>query len=135
VGLDFQITFDCSDADRMTEFWAAALEYEVERPPDGYECWEDFLVANHVPAPAAGSVGAITDPFRVGPRVLFLQVPEPKTVKNRVHLDLRLGSDERKLAKARSLVDAGATHLRRVEEHGSWWLVMSDPEGNEFCIT
>jgi catechol 2,3-dioxygenase-like lactoylglutathione lyase family enzyme len=135
VGIGFQITFDCDDADRMATFWAAALDYEVETPPDGHRTWTDFLVANHIPVPEAGSVSAIVDPARVGPRLLFLRVPEPKTVKNRVHLDLRLGSDDDKLAKARHLVGAGARQLRRVDEHGGWWLVMADPEGNEFCIT
>lgn len=132
----FQITIDCVDARRMTEFWSVALGYVEEPPPAGYLSWEDFLRANGVPIPPAGSIGAIVDPDGVGPRVLFLRVPERKAAKNRVHLDLRAGrTDEAKDAKIAELVDAGATSIRRVDENGQWWMVMADPEGNEFCVT
>lgn len=131
----FQITIDCADADSMSEFWSTALGYVVEPPPAGYLSWEDFLRANDIPLPDTGSISAIVDPDGVGPRILFLRVPEPKTVKNRVHLDLRTGDGEAKDAKIAELVRAGATELRRVDEHGDWWMVMADPEGNEFCVT
>jgi catechol 2,3-dioxygenase-like lactoylglutathione lyase family enzyme len=135
VGIAFQVTFDCTDADAMSAFWSTALDYAVESPPAGFLSWEDFLRSNQIPVPPPGSVSAIVDPAGVGPRVLFLQVPEPKQVKNRVHLDLRLTHDHLKEAKVRELVDAGGTRLRRVDEHGGWWVVMADPEGNEFCVT
>lgn len=132
----FQITIDCVDARLMMGFWSVALGYVEEPPPAGYLSWEDFLRANDVPIPPSGSIGAIVDPAGVGPRILFLRVPERKTVKNRVHLDLRAGrSDEAKATKVAELVAAGATTVRRVEEHGQWWMVMADPEGNEFCVT
>jgi predicted enzyme related to lactoylglutathione lyase len=67
---------------------------------------------------------------------LFLRVPEPKVCKNRVHLDIRTDrSDDGKHAKIRELVAAGADEIRRVDEQGGWWMVMTDPEGNEFCVT
>ena len=132
----FQITIDCVDAQRMTAFWSVALDYVEEPPPAGYLSWEDFLRASGVPIPPSGSIGAIVDPDGVGPRVLFLRVPEAKSVKNRVHLDLRAGrSDDAKTAKVSELVAAGARTVRRVEEHGQWWMIMADPEGNEFCVT
>jgi hypothetical protein len=57
-------------------------------------------------------------------------------VKNRVHLDLRAGRDDAaKRAKVDDLIAAGATEVRRVDEQGQWWMVMTDPEGNEFCVT
>ena len=57
-------------------------------------------------------------------------------VKNRLHFDLRGGkSDEAREAKITELAEAGASHIRRVEENGQWWMVMGDPEGNEFCVT
>ena len=113
-----------------------ALGYVEEPPPAGYLSWEDFLRASGVTIPPTGSIGAIVDPEGVGPRVLFLRVPERKVVKNRVHLDLRAGrSDDAKSAKIAELVAAGARSVRRVEEHGQWWMVMADPEGNEFCVT
>jgi hypothetical protein len=132
----FQITIDCADADIMSRFWSTALGYVEEPPPAGYLSWEDFLRANGIPTPDAGSISAIVDPEDVGPRILFLRVPEPKIVKNRVHLDIRSGqADEDKLAKVDQLVEAGASVIRRVDEHGGWWMVMADPEGNEFCVT
>lgn len=132
----FQITFDCVDARRMAAFWAVALGYVEEPPPAGYLSWEDFLRAGGITIPPAGSIGAIVDPDGVGPRILFLRVPERKVVKNRVHLDLRAGpSDEARTTKIAELVAAGATEIRRLDEHGQWWMVMADPEGNEFCVT
>lgn len=132
----FQITFDCEDADSMCRFWAVALEYVEEPPPVGYLSWEDFLRANDISIPPTGSIGTIVDPASVGPRILFLRVPERKSVKNRVHLDIRAGrSDEERTNKVEQLVAAGATNIRRVDENGQWWTVMTDPEGNEFCVT
>lgn len=120
----------------MTDFWSTALGYVEEPPPAGYLSWEDFLRANDIAIPQIGSIGSIVDPDGIGPRVLFLKVPEPKTVKNRVHLDIRTGrTDDDKQAKVDELLVAGATEIRRVDEHGDWWVVMADPEGNEFCVT
>lgn len=139
MGLAVQITIDCHNADSLAEFWALALDYELQPPPDGFEDWKSFLEANDAPVPPAGSVSAIVDPDGAGPRILFMRVPEDKVAKNRVHLDIRAstnpGDDEGKLAKIAQLVDAGGTELGRGEEHGSWWIVMQDPEGNEFCVT
>lgn len=136
MGTPFQITIDCADADAMSRFWSIALGYVEEPPPAGYLSWEDFLRASGIPTPTAGSISAIVDPDDIGPRVLFLRVPEPKTVKNRAHLDIRAGrSDDAKHTKIEQLVEAGAAAVRRVDEHGGWWMVMTDPEGNEFCVT
>lgn len=136
MGTPFQVTIDCADADAMSRFWSIALDYVEEPPPAGYLSWEDFLRASGIPTPAVGSISAIVDPDDIGPRILFLRVPEPKTVKNRVHLDIRAGrSDDAKHTKIDQLVEAGATAVRRVDEHGGWWMVMTDPEGNEFCVT
>jgi hypothetical protein len=136
VAVRFQITIDCQDADAMSAFWACALGYELEPPPAGYLSWEDFLRASDIPLPPSGSIAAIVDPDGIGPRVLFLRVPEPKTVKNRVHFDIRTDrTDDGKRAKIDELIAAGATEIRRVDEHGGWWMVMADPEGNEFCVT
>jgi hypothetical protein len=134
VALDVQITFDCADADRLAAFWATALDYVVQPPPGDFPTWEAFLEANRLPIPERGSISAVVDPEGIRPRVLFLRVPEAKTVKNRVHLDVIAGDDEAKLAKVRRLVEAGGSEVRRVEESGQWWVVMHDPEGNEFCV-
>ena len=138
----FQVTFDCADADRQAEFWAAAIGYQVQPPPAGYESWQAFLEANGIPY-EAGSASAIVDPDGVGPRFYFQRVPEPKTTKNRVHLDLnvpagsQVSAEERRtlvLAEVQRLVDLGAQQHRPVEQNGEFWVVMSDPEGNEFCV-
>jgi hypothetical protein len=134
VALDVQITFDCVDADRLAAFWATALDYVVQPPPGDFDSWEDFLTANGLPVPERGSISAVVDPDGVRPRVLFLRVPERKSVKNRVHLDVVAGDDAHKLAKVRQLVEAGGSEVRRVDESGQWWVVMQDPEGNEFCV-
>ncbi len=84
----------------------------------------------------------MVDPARVKPRILFQKVPETKAVKNRVHLDIdvapgvALGGEERKAAWARceQLTARGATLLREFSEPIGWWLLMADPEGNEFCL-
>lgn len=132
----FQITVDCVDADAMSRFWSTALGYVEEPPPAGYLSWPDFLRANGIPTPPPGAINAIVDPDDAGPRILFLRVPEAKSVKNRVHLDIRTGRDDAdKREKITQLVEAGATEVRHVDENGSWWMVMTDPEGNEFCVT
>jgi Glyoxalase-like domain len=133
MGLEVQITFDCRDADRLAEFWAVALDYTVQPPPPGFATWPEFLEANGLPVPPQGSMSAVVDPDGRGPRLLFQRVPEAKAAKNRVHLDVRAG--ERRGEKVAELVAAGGREVRAVKESGLEWVVMTDPEGNEFCVT
>ena len=125
MGLDFQVTFDCHDADVLAAFWATALERIVQPPPPGFDSWPAFLAANGMPVPPQGSMSAIVDPEGNGPRILFQRVPEAKAVKNRVHLDVRAG--ERRDAKVVELTAAGGTVIRHVAEAGLEWVVMADP--------
>jgi hypothetical protein len=115
----------------------------VQEPPEGFATWEDALVAWGVPESAWNDRSAVVDPDGAGPRVFFQRVPEPKQVKNRVHLDLNVGGglqadpeDKRAriAAEADRLVAAGAAKQREFDEGREYWLVMQDPEGNEFCI-
>ena len=138
-----QVTFDCADPDRLATFWAAALGYKKQDPPAGYATWPEFLAAQGVPEDRWNAASAIVDPEGSGPRIYFQQVPEPKTVKNRVHLDVNVGGgrdtpDDERRARVNTAVErllgAGATRLRVGEEHGEYWVVMQDPEGNEFCL-
>ena len=140
-----QVVFDCADPALMMRFWAAALGYKEQDPPEGYSSWEDFLRAMHVPEERWNDAGAVVDPEGRGPRIYFQRVPEPKTVKNRVHLDLNAGgghgtpADERQAridADVERLVAAGASVFRpgQVNEMGEYWVVMQDVEGNEFCV-
>ncbi|MGH2734527.1 MAG: VOC family protein [Actinomycetota bacterium] len=143
MGIPVQVTFDCADPERMAEFWTIALDYKGEDPPEGFETWEDALRAWQIPEANWNDMNAVVDPQGGGPRLLFQKVPEPKTVKNRVHLDVNVGGPHgtsledrtpRVDAHAAKLTAAGATILRDVEERGERWIVMADPEGNEFCL-
>jgi hypothetical protein len=143
MATSIQVTFDCSDPDRLATFWATALGYTKQAPPPGYASWPEFLAAQGVPEDRWNAASAIVDPEGIGPRIYFQQVPEPKTVKNRVHLDVNVGGgrdvpdDERRgrvNAEVERLLGAGATRRRVGEEHGEYWVVMQDPEGNEFCL-
>ncbi len=142
MATQFQVTFDSAEPDELAAFWAAALGYIVQPPPEGYADWPTFLKTQGIEA-AIGDASAIVDPSGVGPRVFFQKVPEPKTAKNRMHLDLnvsdarRVGQEEghrRVDTEAQRLVGLGATQIRVADERGEYWTVMADPEGNEFCI-
>lgn len=139
-----QVVIDCADPGTLSGFWAVALGYVVQPPPEGFATWEAFLRQMGVPESDWNMRSAVTDPEGVGPRVFFQRVPEPKTVKNRVHLDIRTSGGQgvekglrrgRVDAKVAELLDAGATLLRAMEEMGEYWVVLQDPEGNEFCVT
>ncbi len=143
MAVSIQVTFDCADPDRLASFWAGALGYQKQAPPEGFASWEDWLRAHHVPEDQWNSASAIVDPDGQGPRIFFQRVPEPKTVKNRVHLDVNVGGGagsapqerrQRVDAAVERLVAAGGTRVRAVEERGEYWVVMQDPEGNEFCL-
>ncbi|MFE9258405.1 VOC family protein [Streptomyces sp. NPDC006879] len=145
-----QVTIDCADPGRMVAFWAEALGYVPEPPPGGHASWGAYWEEMGVPAEelegARENVAeSIVDPQGRGPRVWFQKVPEPKTVKNRVHLDLKVGGGrsvplavrtERVEAKAQRLLAAGAKVLRVMDEPemGVYAVVFADPEGNEFCV-
>lgn len=140
---EIQVTFDCGDPAALAEFWASALGYVVQPPPPGFASWPEALTAWGVPEDQHNERSAVVDPDGAGPRVFFQRVPEGKTAKNRVHLDVRAApglEGEARLAAleevAAQLVARGATRVRRFEpdptSHG--FLVMSDPEGNEFCL-
>ena len=138
-----QVVFDCASVAVMTEFWSDALGYVEQPPPPGHDSWESLLTEMGVPEELWGSRGAIVDPEGAGPRVFLQQVPEGKTAKNRVHLDIRVstpGADRRPPidAEVARLEARGASRAwvnDESEEHGEYCVVMRDPEGNEFCVT
>ena len=143
MSLTVQVTFDCADPGALSQFWNDVLGYQLDSPPPPYESWEEALDAFNVPEENRNDASASVDPEGAGPRLFFQKVPEGKTAKNRVHLDVRaapgLEGDARMTAleaKCAELVALGATRLRRLEptpmEAGT--IVMQDPEGNEFCL-
>lgn len=144
MGRGIQITFDAADPGALSRFWAEALGYELEAPPEGHDTWESFLADQGVPEERWNAASALVDPDGQGPRIFFQRVPEPKTAKNRVHLDVAVTRGPREPAEQRRgrqeaerdrLVALGASEIGPVEEMGGRWIVMRDPEGNEFCIT
>ena len=141
--LEVQVTFDCSDPAALTAFWCAVLGYQLEAPPPGFETWDAALDAWGVPQEARNDRSAAVDPRGRGPRLFFQKVPESKQVKNRLHLDVRaapgLDGAERTAAleaKGQELVALGAQVVRRFEpsQFDGGFIVMQDPEGNEFCL-
>jgi hypothetical protein len=116
----------------------------MESPPEGFATWPEALEAWGVLESDWNSANAVVDPEGLGSRIFFQRVPEPKRVKNRLHLDVRVSPGpgtpiEEKWAAVAAGVERmeslGATRLRDVEELGSYWMVMQGPEGNEFCVT
>lgn len=120
-----QVTFDCAEPGRVARFWSEVLGYDAG-PFDEHDAW-----------------AACTDPAEVGPRLFFQRVPEGKVAKNRVHLDVRVGTGlvgEERLATLEAecarLVTLGAVHFRTLhaDEDNESCIVMQDVEGNEFCL-
>jgi hypothetical protein len=139
-----QVVIDCADPDRLARFWAGALGYKLQDPPDGYATWEEFLAAAGIPKEEWNKASAVVDPDEAGPRFYFQQVPEGKVVKNRVHVDLNVGGERgTPFEERRKRVDAEVERLQQLGasvfrpgsvEHDEYWVVMQDPEGNEFCL-
>jgi glyoxalase superfamily protein len=140
MATDVQIVIDSADPHGLADWWAETLGWQVE-PQDeafirrmvdtGAASAEDTTTHRGALVWRVGA--AITSPDAGRPRVLFQAVPEPKTVKNRLHLDLRVGDEAREDAVAR-LAARGATELYRGAQGPSRWVTMTDPEGNEFCV-
>jgi catechol 2,3-dioxygenase-like lactoylglutathione lyase family enzyme len=136
-----QVTFDCADPERVARFWCDVLGYVVPPPPPGFADWTEFDQA--LPPEHQGSAFACVDPTGAGPRLFFQRVPEGKVVKNRVHLDVRVGTGlvgEERLAaleaESERLVARGAVQVRvmRADGMNESCIVMQDIEGNEFCL-
>ncbi len=139
-GPTFQVTFDCVDPHTLVRFWAEVMRYEVEDHHDqvqkmielGYATRADTIEIDGRLGWATAA--ACSDPQGLRPRLLFQHVPERKTVKNRVHLDLRVGAADRAGEVAR-LEALGAHRLWDGHEGPLSWVTMADPEGNELCVT
>lgn len=147
-----QVTFDAQDPRALSSFWRDVLGYVHPSPPgvdlpphgDPLAAWDDFLARTGLPPEQRNSAAAVEDPDGQGPRLFFQQVPEDKTAKNRVHLDVRaapgLQGEERMTAleqECARLVALGATRVRRYEPApplSAGHIVLQDPEGNEFCL-
>ena len=138
-----QVTFDAAEPEKLAEFWALALGYVVEPAPEGFASWEDFARSAGIPESEFGEVASRVDPAGEGPRLYFQRVPEGKTAKNRVHLDVRVagpevvGEERKRLVseKVERLAQAGASIAWVSDTFGGNSITMRDPEGNEFCVS
>ncbi|WP_307715707.1 VOC family protein [Streptomyces sp. V4I23] len=133
------LTLDCSDAQLLAGFWKTALGYIDEPPPPPFTTREEWLAQFDLPDDDSEADGAwLCDPDGVGPRLSILKVPEPKTAKNRLHMDVRVpghGTPEQRWERIRAeserLVAAGGSVVEVFDGHH---VLMADPEGNEFCV-
>ncbi|MEU1793859.1 VOC family protein [Streptomyces californicus] len=147
--LSWKLVIDSADPHAQAGFWAEALGYVVEdnsplierllsagAVPEaatthahGRRAWRDLAAARHPDDPYDEVSGT-----GHGRRLLFQRVPEPKTGKNRLHIDVH-SAPGRRDAEAERLVALGAQEGRTFDEQGGSWVVMTDPEGNEFCLS
>lgn len=146
----WQLTIDANDPARMARFWAPLLGYVPQPPPDGFDSWLAYYRAV-VPEEELGGdpddyVDRLVDPAGGGPTIWFQPVPERKTGKTRFHFDVLVADRSRPMeeivatvdAKVAELVGLGATvgHPVRVDTGTlqRYFVLMHDPEGNEFCV-
>jgi len=140
MAYDVQVAVDCARPHELADWWAEVLGWQVE-PQDeafirrmvdeGHATEEQTTRHKGALVWAVGAAIRSPDPGR--PRILFQVVPEPKTVKSRLHFDVRVGAADQEAEVAR-LTDMGATELWRGAQGPSSWVTMADPEGNEFCV-
>lgn len=135
-----QVVFDAADPHRLARFWAEALRYQQEDHSGivaallehGQLRNEDVVEVDG--RRAFRDVAACTDPDGAGPRLFFQRVPEPKTAKNRVHLDLQVGAPNAPTEVER-LVTLGASVAWTSSDRGPVTTTLHDPEGNELCVS
>ncbi len=140
----FEVSFDCADPASLSRFWVVALDYKLQDPPSSFSSWDEWLRQSDIPEENWYDFSIAVDPAGVKPDLYFQKVPEGKIVKNRLHIDIKISagpgtpaSERARIIgpKVQQLLELGATQLRVGDEHGSYWVVMADPEGNEFCLT
>jgi len=145
MAMGIQVVFDCANPDRLARFWAEALHYKVQDPPEGFATWEAFLISIGVPKEEWDDASAIVDPEGEGPRIYFQRMDTPKPAKNRIHLDVN-ASGGRKVSppERRKRVDVEVERIlalgldatmHHADEDGDWYFVtMLDPERNELDV-
>ncbi len=143
MAYDIQVVVDSADPHTLADWWAETLGWQVE-PQDeafikdmigkGFATEAETKTHNGALVWKLGAAIRHPDQDSGRPRVLFQVVPEPKTVKDRIHLDIKAGPDNRE-AEHEKLLARGATFLYREQQGPMQWITMADPEGNEFCVS
>ena len=137
-----QVVFACEDPNRLAEFWAGALGYVIQPPPEGFATWDDFADSVDIPPEKRNDLSAVVDPDGNGPRIFFERYDGGQR-NQRVHIDvnavqtdlpdadrrLRLADERKRLQKLGASYKREATGLA-----GEIWIEMFDPEGNWFCV-
>ena len=139
MSADIQIAIDADDPHELNRFWAAVMDYAIEDHHDqvtqvldaGYASVDDTV---EIDGRRAWKTAAACRP-RTGPgsRLLFQHVPEAKSAKNRVHLDLHVGAGNRDTEVER-VIALGTTRLWDGQQGSHTWVTLADPAGNEFCV-
>lgn len=139
-----QVVVDCASPHKLADWWAETLGWEVEGQDEGFirsmieqGFATDAETESHNGSLVWSSAAAIQPAAKASagqPRLLFQHVPEPKTVKNRIHLDVRAHDGVDLDVMHRRLVQRGATSVGRGQQGPHEWITYADPEGNEFCV-
>ncbi|MBX3093528.1 MAG: VOC family protein [Cryobacterium sp.] len=123
----YTVVVDCKDVGAQARWWAEVLDWRIV-----YEAEDEVVL---VPPHALEERAQSIPPAERGQGLVFVSVPEGKTVKNRLHIDLAPGADDDQAAEVERLVALGATRINvGQDESSASWVVLADPEGNEFCV-
>jgi hypothetical protein len=145
MAYDFQLAVDCARPHELADWWAQTLGWVVEESDEdfvrkmvaeGYATESDTMIYNGKLVWVTGAAIRHPDGPATGirKRVIFQQVPESKTVKNRWHIDVWVGADNVQ-SVSEQLISRGATFLHEGQQGPHGWITMADPEGNEFCLS
>jgi hypothetical protein len=143
MAYEFQVTVDCAHPHTLADWWAETLGWQVEQQDEafirrmisaGHATEDDTQLHKGALVWKEGAAIRHPEGLQRAPRVLFQRVPEPKAVKNRMHLDVRIGTDLVEPAMA-ALIARGAKFLHQGQQGPHTWVTLADPEGNEFCLS
>ena len=122
----YSTVVDCTDVGALSRWWADVLGWQIV-----YEADDEVVI---VPAHVTEESIRATPWAEVGPGIVFVPVPEGKTVKNRIHIDLAPHTSDDRAAEIARLVAMGASRVDVGQDEDVTWDVLADPEGNEFCV-
>ena len=123
----YTTVIDAHDIATLSRWWAQTLDWQIVYEDDE----EVAIIPKWV---AEDRIGDLAEWLRSGPGMVFVPVPEGKTVKNRLHIDLAPHKSQDRDAEVAALLERGATHADVGQSDDVTWTVLADPEGNEFCV-